>query len=150
MKFWNIVPWFSVSWVIVVAISSCQSKRKPLLIIQVNTLVYLICFHLTISIQNISITACERLILLETDKKELRDYSILLYHCGFYEQSLEYLKLYQESQVNSLSLCALWPINNWFSKNTHSNVADFLSKKTITRFSKQSRGRRFAETDGTP
>ncbi|XP_070673991.1 uncharacterized protein [Malus domestica] len=39
------------------------------------------------------VTACGHLILLEPDLKELRDYSILLYHCGFYEQSVEYLKL---------------------------------------------------------
>uniref|UniRef100_A0A9I9CKR6 Protein SirB1 N-terminal domain-containing protein n=1 Tax=Cucumis melo TaxID=3656 RepID=A0A9I9CKR6_CUCME len=44
---------------------------------------------------------CERLILLDVDSKELRDYSILLYHCGFYEQSLEYLKLYQETKGSS-------------------------------------------------
>ncbi|KAL5570619.1 hypothetical protein UlMin_027194 [Ulmus minor] len=48
-----------------------------------------------------ALSACERLILLQTDAKELRDYSILLYHCGFYEQSLEYLKLYQESKSQS-------------------------------------------------
>ena len=42
------------------------------------------------------VAACERLILLESDPKELRDYSVLLYHCGFYEQSLQYLKLYKE------------------------------------------------------
>lgn len=53
-------------------------------------------FHLeTVTI----VAACERLILLETDVKELRDYSILLYHCGLYEQSLQYLKLYQEAKV---------------------------------------------------
>lgn len=49
-------------------------------------------------------TACERLILLNTDAKELRDYSILLYLCGFYEQSLEFLKLYQDTKVSSLYL----------------------------------------------
>ncbi|GAB4827770.1 hypothetical protein Ancab_034656 [Ancistrocladus abbreviatus] len=43
-----------------------------------------------------ALSACERLILLETDIKELRDYAILLYHCGFYKESLQYLKLYQE------------------------------------------------------
>ncbi|GLT88594.1 hypothetical protein SLE2022_066120 [Rubroshorea leprosula] len=46
----------------------------------------------------LALSACERLILLKVDPKELRDYSILLYHCGFYEQSLQYLKLYQESK----------------------------------------------------
>ncbi|XP_008465893.1 uncharacterized protein LOC103503468 isoform X2 [Cucumis melo] len=48
-----------------------------------------------------ALSACERLILLDVDSKELRDYSILLYHCGFYEQSLEYLKLYQETKGSS-------------------------------------------------
>ncbi|KAK7271475.1 hypothetical protein RJT34_27417 [Clitoria ternatea] len=43
-----------------------------------------------------SLSACERLILLKNDANELRDYSILLYHCGLYEQSLQYLKKYQE------------------------------------------------------
>ncbi|TQD73470.1 hypothetical protein C1H46_040990 [Malus baccata] len=42
------------------------------------------------------------LILLEADPKELRDYSILLYHCGFYEESLEYLKLYQDKKGRPL------------------------------------------------
>lgn len=50
------------------------------------------------------VTASERLILLDTDAKELRDYSILLYHCGFYEQSLQYLKLYQEAKA-LFSIC---------------------------------------------
>ncbi|KAF3434291.1 hypothetical protein FNV43_RR25394 [Rhamnella rubrinervis] len=45
-----------------------------------------------------ALSACERLILLNTDAKELRDYSILLYLCGFYEQSLEFLKLYQDTK----------------------------------------------------
>ncbi|KAE8038400.1 hypothetical protein FH972_010918 [Carpinus fangiana] len=49
-----------------------------------------------------ALSTCERLILLDTDAKELRDYSILLYHCGFYEQSLQYLKLYQEAKDSSL------------------------------------------------
>ncbi|CAK9145442.1 unnamed protein product [Ilex paraguariensis] len=48
-----------------------------------------------------SLNACERLILLETDPKELRDYSILLYHCGFYEESQKYLELYQETKKQS-------------------------------------------------
>ncbi|XP_027340964.1 uncharacterized protein LOC113854257 isoform X1 [Abrus precatorius] len=59
-----------------------------------------------------SLSACERLILLKNEVNELRDYSILLYHCGLYEQSLEYLKKYHElknsstqvmSSLNSLS-----------------------------------------------
>lgn len=50
------------------------------------------------------ITACERLIILKSDRKDLRDYSILLYHCGFYEPSLKYLKLYQVTKVSFLYL----------------------------------------------
>ncbi|XP_010276637.1 PREDICTED: uncharacterized protein LOC104611322 isoform X1 [Nelumbo nucifera] len=42
-----------------------------------------------------ALSACERLILLESGSNELRDYSVLLYHCGFYQESLHYLKLYQ-------------------------------------------------------
>ncbi|KAJ4720285.1 Tetratricopeptide-like helical domain containing protein [Melia azedarach] len=49
-----------------------------------------------------ALAACERLILLETDAKELRDYSILLYHCGLYEQSLQHLKKYQETKSCSV------------------------------------------------
>ncbi|XWS65487.1 hypothetical protein CRYUN_Cryun05aG0117000 [Craigia yunnanensis] len=45
-----------------------------------------------------ALSACERLILLKTDPKEMRDYSILLYHCGLYEQALKYLKLYQDTK----------------------------------------------------
>ncbi|KAK9912776.1 hypothetical protein M0R45_036619 [Rubus argutus] len=45
-----------------------------------------------------ALSACERLILLKSDPKELRDYSILLYHCGFYEQSHEFLKLYLDTK----------------------------------------------------
>ncbi|PON53301.1 Tetratricopeptide-like helical domain containing protein [Parasponia andersonii] len=59
-----------------------------------------------------ALAACERLILLETDAKELRDYSILLYHCGFYEQSLEYLKLYQESENCSTQKQSLDPLSS--------------------------------------
>ncbi|KAL9321780.1 hypothetical protein ACSQ67_009833 [Phaseolus vulgaris] len=47
------------------------------------------------------LSACERLILLKNDANELRDYSILLYHCGLYEQSLEYLKKYRELKNSS-------------------------------------------------
>ncbi|KAJ8756030.1 hypothetical protein K2173_024577 [Erythroxylum novogranatense] len=49
-----------------------------------------------------ALSACERLILLESEPKELRDYSILLYHCGFYDQSLKYLKSYQETKNSAL------------------------------------------------
>ncbi|KAF7152678.1 hypothetical protein RHSIM_Rhsim01G0124300 [Rhododendron simsii] len=45
-----------------------------------------------------ALSACERLILLEADPKELRDYSVLLYHCGFYEKSLQFLRYYQDSK----------------------------------------------------
>lgn len=48
-----------------------------------------------------ALAACERLILLGSDVRELRDYSILLYHCGFYEESLQYLKLYQDSMKHA-------------------------------------------------
>ncbi|XP_065868838.1 uncharacterized protein [Euphorbia lathyris] len=46
----------------------------------------------------LALSACERLIMVECDPKELRDYSILLYHCGFYDLSLQYLKLYKERE----------------------------------------------------
>ncbi|KAL6989751.1 hypothetical protein U1Q18_015502 [Sarracenia purpurea var. burkii] len=45
-----------------------------------------------------ALSACERLIVLETDPKELRDYSVLLYHCGFYEESLHFLRYYQDAK----------------------------------------------------
>ncbi|XVF00246.1 hypothetical protein REPUB_Repub03eG0268400 [Reevesia pubescens] len=48
-----------------------------------------------------ALSACERLILLKTDPKEMRDYSILLYHCGLYEQALKYLNLYQDTKGSS-------------------------------------------------
>lgn len=57
-----------------------------------------LCFHMIPNIFPI-FSACERLILLKNDANELRDYSILLYHCGLYEQSLEYLKKYRELKV---------------------------------------------------
>ncbi|KAB2078867.1 hypothetical protein ES319_A06G192700v1 [Gossypium barbadense] len=50
-----------------------------------------------------ALSACERLILLKTDPKEIRDYSILLYHCGLYQQSLKYLRLYQDAKSPSSS-----------------------------------------------
>ncbi|XP_019055633.1 PREDICTED: uncharacterized protein LOC104611368 [Nelumbo nucifera] len=50
-----------------------------------------------------ALSACERLILLEYDPDELRDYSILLYHCGFYEESLQYLKFYKSSRSSSFN-----------------------------------------------
>ncbi|KAL6849959.1 hypothetical protein ACP4OV_020586 [Aristida adscensionis] len=42
-----------------------------------------------------ALAACERLILLNHDPRELRDYAALLYHCGYYEECLQYLTLYQ-------------------------------------------------------
>ncbi|KAJ0822818.1 hypothetical protein HanPSC8_Chr16g0736511 [Helianthus annuus] len=45
-----------------------------------------------------ALSACERLIILEADCTELRDYGVLLYHCGFYKESLQYLKLYQDTE----------------------------------------------------
>ncbi|KAK8661981.1 hypothetical protein V6N13_091569 [Hibiscus sabdariffa] len=48
-----------------------------------------------------ALSACERLILLTTDPKEMRDYSVLLYHCGLYEQALKYLRLYQDTKSSS-------------------------------------------------
>lgn len=49
-----------------------------------------------------ALSACERLILLETDPKELRDYGILLYHCGLYKESMQYFELYQETKDSSI------------------------------------------------
>lgn len=48
-----------------------------------------------------ALAACERLIILDSDPKELRDYGVLLYHCGLYEQSLQYLKMYSEEKGSS-------------------------------------------------
>ncbi|KAF3664879.1 putative phosphatidylinositol 4-phosphate 5-kinase 6-like [Capsicum annuum] len=44
------------------------------------------------------LAACERLILLQTDPRELRDYGVLLYHCGFYKEALHYFTLYQDEK----------------------------------------------------
>ncbi|KAI4323550.1 hypothetical protein L6164_023147 [Bauhinia variegata] len=51
-----------------------------------------------------SLSACERLILLQNDPNEIRDYSILLYHCGFYELSQQYLKMYQDLKSSSTQM----------------------------------------------
>ncbi|XP_024988262.1 uncharacterized protein LOC112523057 isoform X1 [Cynara cardunculus var. scolymus] len=48
-----------------------------------------------------ALSACERLIILEADSMELRDYGVLLYHCGFYKESLQYLKLYQDTEKST-------------------------------------------------
>jgi len=45
------------------------------------------------------VSACERLILLQHDPHELRDYAALLYHCGYYEECLHYLSSYQTAMV---------------------------------------------------
>ncbi|KAL8227814.1 hypothetical protein R6Q57_015398 [Mikania cordata] len=45
-----------------------------------------------------ALSACERLIILEANSTELRDYGVLLYHCGLYKESLQYLKLYQDTE----------------------------------------------------
>ncbi|XP_059649272.1 uncharacterized protein LOC132295153 isoform X2 [Cornus florida] len=49
-----------------------------------------------------ALSACERLVLLESDLKELRDYGVLLYHCGFFEESLQYFKLYKDKKNSSI------------------------------------------------
>ncbi|KDP40541.1 hypothetical protein JCGZ_24540 [Jatropha curcas] len=71
-----------------------------------------------------ALAACERLIILESDPKELRDYSILLYHCGFYDRSLQYLKLYQERKSSSLQKQ---------STNKLSNLEEAAVEKLMTR-----------------
>ncbi|KAF5186711.1 Alpha-1,3-mannosyltransferase [Thalictrum thalictroides] len=48
-----------------------------------------------------ALSASERLILLDYNVDELRDYSILLYHCGFYEESWHYLSLYMNTTISS-------------------------------------------------
>ncbi|XP_068660980.1 uncharacterized protein [Aristolochia californica] len=48
-----------------------------------------------------ALAACERLILLGFDSHEFRDYGVLLYHCGFYKESLRYLQQYLASKENS-------------------------------------------------
>ncbi|KAA3481361.1 Transglut_core2 domain-containing protein [Gossypium australe] len=59
-----------------------------------------------------ALSACERLILLRTDPKEMRDYSILLYHCGLYEQALKFLKLYQDMKSSSTQNPSTDPVSN--------------------------------------
>ncbi|MBA0749792.1 hypothetical protein Gogos_003683 [Gossypium gossypioides] len=59
-----------------------------------------------------SLSACEHLILLRTDPKEMRDYSILLYHCGLYEQALKFLKLYQDMKSSSAQNPSTDPVSN--------------------------------------
>ncbi|KAJ4730937.1 transglutaminase family protein [Rhynchospora pubera] len=45
-----------------------------------------------------ALAACERLILLHGDNEEVRDYAALLYHCGYYEDCLKHLTLFEASQ----------------------------------------------------
>ncbi|KAK9682796.1 hypothetical protein RND81_10G097000 [Saponaria officinalis] len=51
-----------------------------------------------------ALSACEHLILLEADFDELRDYAILLYHCSYYEEALQYLQFYKEIKKTPNSL----------------------------------------------
>ncbi|KAI5059266.1 hypothetical protein GOP47_0025585 [Adiantum capillus-veneris] len=48
-----------------------------------------------------ALAATERLVLLGADRKELRDYGMLLYHCGLFEPSLGYLNAYNECKEES-------------------------------------------------
>ncbi|KAG2596778.1 uncharacterized protein LOC120706504 isoform X2 [Panicum virgatum] len=50
-----------------------------------------------------ALAACERLILLQHDPHELRDYAALLYHCGYYEECLQYLSSYQTALAGQSS-----------------------------------------------
>lgn len=47
-----------------------------------------------------ALAASERLVLLGADRKDLRDYGILLYHCGLYGPSLMYLNAYHDFKDN--------------------------------------------------
>ncbi|XVF41105.1 hypothetical protein PTKIN_Ptkin01aG0253700 [Pterospermum kingtungense] len=68
-----------------------------------------------------ALSACERLILLKTDPKEMRDYSILLYHCGLYDQALKYLKLYQDTK-------------SYFSESQSTNSISTLEDDAVQKF----------------
>ncbi|GJN06278.1 hypothetical protein PR202_ga23989 [Eleusine coracana subsp. coracana] len=50
-----------------------------------------------------ALAACERLILLDHDPHELRDYAALLYHCGYYEDCLDYLTAYQTAKAGKFT-----------------------------------------------
>lgn len=50
-----------------------------------------------------ALSACERLIILGANWEDLRDYAVLLYHCGLYEDAVRYFKLYKESKQTSSS-----------------------------------------------
>lgn len=60
-----------------------------------------------------ALAATERLVLLGADRKELRDYGILLYHCGLYEPSLAYLNAYNDCKGNLTESS-----DSWDSKET--------------------------------
>ncbi|XP_010938565.1 uncharacterized protein [Elaeis guineensis] len=45
-----------------------------------------------------ALAACERLVFLDVDFRELRDYAVLLYHCGFYGECLQCLKSYETAK----------------------------------------------------
>lgn len=47
-----------------------------------------------------ALAATERLVLLGADRKELRDYGILLYHSGLYEPSSAYFTMYNDYEGN--------------------------------------------------
>ncbi|KAL9233821.1 hypothetical protein vseg_008768 [Gypsophila vaccaria] len=66
-----------------------------------------------------ALSACEHLILLEADLDELRDYAILLYHCSYYEEALQYLQFYKEIKKTPNSL--------------NSHVEDDIVEKLIVR-----------------
>ncbi|XP_054813868.1 uncharacterized protein LOC129314453 [Prosopis cineraria] len=71
-----------------------------------------------------SLAACERLLLLKSDANELRDYGTLLYHCGLYNQALEYLKLYKDLKSSSMQTQ---------SSNSLSSIEEDAVDKLITR-----------------
>lgn len=54
------------------------------------------------------VSACERLILLNHDPREFRDYAALLYHCGYYEDCLHYLSSYQTAMVTLSDTTLSW------------------------------------------
>ncbi|KAE8723660.1 hypothetical protein F3Y22_tig00012104pilonHSYRG00077 [Hibiscus syriacus] len=62
------------------------------------------CFHYNLSCsayQLASAKAAQHRLEWDVWTREMRDYSILLYHCGLYDQSLKYLKLYQDAKSSS-------------------------------------------------
>lgn len=49
-----------------------------------------------------ALAATERLCLLGLDNKDLRDYGVLLFHCGQYKQAYHFLETYQAREVRCL------------------------------------------------